>query len=371
MRRDTFGLVFSNAGEALIREMTEERCFASLPFGGRYRMIDFVLSNMVHAGISKVGIITTTNYRSLMDHLGSGKPWDMARKKGGIVIFPPYITNGIVPRYNRVTELYGILRYLSLSEEEYVFCTDCDVVCNLDLDDIARYHIEKEADITLVYRRGPLPRNQDNRMVFHCGPSGRVSEILISPQTGTEHDVCLNMAFVKKSLLISLIQDAVSRNYNSIGRDILQRGLSDLRIYGYRLEGYSAVIDGMQGYLEASMALLDRRVRKELFLPDRPIYTKVRDEMPAKYGLGSTVKNSLIADGCVIEGRVENSILFRGVRVGKGSLVRNCVVMQGSEIGENANIAYVIADKDVSVLPGRVLVGYETYPAYVSKGTAV
>lgn len=155
----------------------------------------------------------------------------MARKKDGIVIFPPYITNGITARYNRVTELYGILRYLSLSEQEYVFCTDCDVVCNFDLDDIARYHMDKEADVTLVYRRGPLPKNQENRMVFHCGPSGRVSEILISPQDGGEHEVCLNMAFVRKSLLIRLIQDALSRNYTSIGRDILQRGLSDLRIF--------------------------------------------------------------------------------------------------------------------------------------------
>lgn len=371
MRRDTFGLVFSNAGESLLREMTQERCFASLPFGGRYRMIDFMLSNMVYAGVSKVGIITANNYRSLMDHLGSGKPWDMARKKDGIVLFPPYITNGITTRYNRVTELYGILDYLSLSEQEYVFCTDCDVVCNFDLDDIARYHMEKEADVTLVYRRGPLPQNQENRMVFRCGPSGRVSDILISPHNGGEYDVCLNMAFVRKSLLIRLIQDALSRNYTSIGRDILQRGLHDLRIFGYRLPGYSAIIDGMQGYLKANMALLDRRVRKELFVPERPIYTKVRDEMPAQYGLGSTVKNCLIADGCVIDGRVENSILFRGVKVGKGAVVRNCVIMQGSDIGENANLAYVIADKDVSILPGRVLVGYETYPAYVVKGTSV
>lgn len=371
MRRDTFGLVFSNANEALIRDLTEERCFGSVPFGGRYRMIDFVLSNMVHAGMSKVGIITTTNYRSLMDHLGSGKSWDLARKKDGIIIFPPYITNGIVPRYNRVTELNAILRVLALTEQEYVFCTDCDVVCNLDIDDIAQFHFDKQADVTLVYKHGPIPLNQENRMVVQCGPNGRVREILISPHTEEERDVCLNMAFVRKSLLISLIQDAVSRNYTSIGRDIFQRELSNLRVFGYRLGGYSAVIDSMQGYLQANMALLERKVRKELFLPERPIYTKVRDEMPTRYGLGSTVKNCLIADGCIIEGRVENSVLFRGVKVGKGATVRNCVIMQGSDIGENANLAYVIADKDVSVLPGRVLVGYETYPAYISKGTAV
>ncbi len=371
MRRDIIGVIFSNAGEPMLREMTQDRCFASLPFGGRYRMIDFTLSNMVHAGVSNVGIITTTNYRSLMDHLGSGKPWDLARKKDGIVLFPPYVTDGTTAHYNRVTSLHGILRYLEQAKQEYVFCADCDVVCNFDLEDIARFHTEKNADITMVYRRGAIPNNQGDRMVFQMGTGSRIEEILLSPSLAGEQDVSINMALIRKELLIRLIRDAHSRNHTNLGRDILQRHLSEMRVFGYRLPGYSTIIDSMHSYLSANMALLDRKVRRELFLPDRPIYTKVRDEMPTRYGLGSTVKKSLIADGCLIEGQVENSILFRGVKIGKGAVVRNCVIMQGSTVGDNANLSYVVADKDVSVQSGRVLVGYETYPVYLLKGVSV
>lgn len=371
MRSDLMGIIFSNANEGLVRDLTEVRCLGSVPFGGRYRLIDFALSNMVHVGVSKVGVITKSNYRSLLDHLGSGKPWDLARKKDGISLFPPYINYGSGQRGSRVEELSSILSFLNMSKQEYVFLCDCDVVCNIDLERMMQYHLDRGADVTLAYRRGNMPRSLSGRMSFAMAPDGRIKEILISPQNGQTVDYSLNMVIVKRSFLISVVQDAASRNYTSIARDIFQRGVSGMKLYGYPVEGFAPSIDSMQSYFAANMALLDREVRRELFTPERPVYTKVRDEMPAKYGLGADVSNSLIADGCVIEGRLENCILFRGVHVAKGATLQNCIIMQGGRIGENAKLAYVTTDKDVTIAAGRTLVGFDTYPAFVSKGVTV
>ncbi len=371
MRTDLIGIIFSSIGESFVRELTEIRCMGSVPIGGRYRMIDFTLSNMVNSGISKVGITTRANYRSLMDHLGSGKPWDLSRKKGGIYFFPPYINQMGGSNSTRIMGLASLLPFLEHSTEEYVILSDCDYIANINIEKMAESHISGSADITIAYAESRLPRAGGERMVFGFDKNNRINEILIDPDTTENCNVSLNLIMMKRALLVDIVKDAMSRNYTSLNRDVFQRRLFDLKICGWKFCGYSRIVDSMKKYLSVNMELFDRDIRRDLFKPESPIYTKICDEMPAKYGVNSYVKNSLVADGCVIEGEVENCVLFRGVKISKGAKVSNCVVMQGSEIAADADVSYVIIDKDARITNGRVLAGFESYPAFISKGSEV
>lgn len=370
MRKDLLGILFPNMGDGFVREMTEIRCIGSVPFGARYRLIDFALSAMVNAGITKVGVTTRQNYRSLMDHLGSGKPWDLSRKKGGIYFFPPYTNSVGSSNSTRIGELASLLPFLEKSVEEYAVLSDCDFAGNIDLEAMAESHIKNGAQVTVAYTSGKKPRAGGERMVLKVDGGGRVTEILIDP----EEEVCdyaINVVIMNRELLIKIVKDAISRNYSSLGRDILQRNLGNLKIYGWKFDGYIRVMDSMKNYLALNLELTDREKRAALFDKSRPIFTKVADECPAKYGLDCKVKNSLIADGCIIDGEVENCVLFRGVTVEKGARLKNCVVMQGSHIGENAELSYVVTDKDVVISPTRLLAGFESYPAFIEKGSVV
>jgi len=365
------GVIFSNMHDELLRELTESRTMGSVPFGGRYRLIDFPLSNMVNGGVNKVGVITKSNYQSLMDHLGSGKSWDLARKKGGLFILPPFGDIGTGFYKSRIEALNGIHQFLSYSQEEYVVFSDCDVVANIDLGGMFRRHLELDADVTFACKRGMLPSRRDGVMVFDIDRNNRIAGMQISPDTKQPRLFGLNIYIAKKSFIINAVKDAVSRSYGSLERDVFQKRVGDSKMFAYEVGGFLSVIDGMQSFVQANMALLKRENREDLFQSARPVYTKIRDEMPVRYGLGSAVCNSLIADGCKIEGTVENSIVFRGAKIGKGAVVKNSIVMQASAVGENVSLDYVTADKNVTVSSGRTLMGFGSYPVFISKGTTV
>ena len=364
------GLLFSNVHDERIRELTERRTMASVPFGGRYRLIDFPLSNMVNCGINKVGVITKSNYQSLMDHLGSGKAWDLSRKREGLYMLPPFGTQSSISN-SRVEALSSAKRFLTSSKEDYVLLSDCDMVGNIDFKETIAAHTANEADITIVYRCGKLPEKMNNAGVYNIDPDGRVRDMLISPRVEGECNYGLNTILIKRDLLVKLVDDCVSRNLYDFQRDLLQRNIGNYRVYAYEFKGFLQVITSANTYFEANMALMLPQVRAQLFNPERPIYTKVRDDMPARYGLGSVASNSLIADGCQIEGEVENCVLFRGVKVGKGARLENCVIMQDSVIGEDCRLSYVITDKDVVIKPDRALMGFQSYPVFISKGSIV
>jgi len=365
------GVIFSNMHDELLRELTESRTMGSVPFGGRYRLIDFPLSNMVNGGVNKVGVITKSNYQSLMDHLGSGKSWDLARKKGGLFILPPFGDIGTGFYKSRIEALNGIQQFLHFSQEEYVVFSDCDVVANIDLADMFRRHLELDADITFACKRGTLPSRRDGVMVFDLGENSRIAGMRISPDTKEQRLFGLNIYIAKKSLIMEAVKDALSRSYGSLERDVFQTRVGSLKMFAYEVGGFLSVIDGMQSFVQANMALLERQNREDLFNPARPVYTKIRDEMPVRYGLDSRVVNSLIADGCKIDGTVENSIVFRGAKIAKGAVVKNSIIMQSSRVGENVSLGYVTADKNVEISPGRTLMGFESYPVFISKGTTV
>lgn len=367
---NVLGIIFSNLHEDLIRELTAVRTTASVPFGGRYRMIDFPLSNMVNSGISKVGVITKHNYQSLMDHLGSGKSWNLSRRRSGLYILPPF-SNNDSEFSSRIETLLAIESFLRRSKEEYVLLTDCHTVCNIDYQDVLSKHIKNNADITVVYKKGIAPEKLFKQAIYEVGSNGKVKTMLIDPHITSECNYGIDMTLIRKDLLMELLYECKSKNSLDFKRDIIQSNVSRFNIFGYELKGFSATITSISSYFEANMALMNSNVRKELFNIQNPIYTKVRDDMPTIYGLGSLCKNSLIANGCVIEGEVENSIIFRGVHIGKGSKISNCVIMQDTNIGENSNLSYVISDKDVVIKNERSLMGYSSYPVYISKASVV
>lgn len=364
------GIIFGNTHDDLLKELTEQRAISSLPFGGRYRLIDFNLSNLVEADVERVAVLTNNNYKSLMDHVGSGKAWDLARKHGGLFIMPPYASTGAGSNADKVSAIHGILGFLRHSHEQYVAICDGDVICNIDMKDMLAQHIEKEADITIAYCNGEAPKGENDVLGFAIDGNGKITEAAVA-QRYAKCDYSLDIVIMKKELLISLVEDAMSRNCKSYERDILLESCKTLAVYGYKVEGFSVVIDGMQNYVNANMALLDKQVRTQLFAHNHPVYTKIRNEMPAKYGLESKVSNSLIADGCIIEGEVENSILFRGVKVGKGTVVKNCILMQSTQVGDGVMLDHVCTDKNVTVCDRRTLVGTPAYTVFIRKGSEV
>ncbi len=360
------GIIYSNKYDECLSEITAPRTMGSVPFGGRYRLIDFVLSNMVNSGIEKVGVITKSNYQSLMDHLGTGKPWDLSRKTEGMFILPPFSYGGSGDYTGRLEMLRGISGFISRSTEDYILFSDCNNVMNLDVDALMDFHAENNADISIVCKTGKMPA-LENTMVLELDGASRVTRIAIDPEVSGEVTYSLNVILMKRSLLQRLLNEAISMRHESFERDLLQGSTAKLRVFGYRQSGFARTIDSLVSYFNVSMALLDPKNCSELFNPDRPVYTKVRDDMPAIYGLGSSAKNSLVANGCIIDGEVENSVLFRGVRVEKGAVVKNSILMQGSFVASGSTLNYVITDKSVAITPNKTLSGAENYPVFVGK----
>lgn len=360
------GVIFASMNEEDVPELSGHRTMASVPFGGRYRMIDFPLSNMVNAGITTVGVATKSNYQSLIDHLGSGKEWDLARKDGGIVLLPPYIDDDEAMSNTRLEALKGILGFLERRNEDFVVLSDSDGVARFDIRDIIEYHEVKQADITMVTHYEDVVKKH-YYISLDSNPEGRVTEIKINSNSEKKADIYVNLMVIRREYLISLVRNAIACGFTSFGRDILAKNHGAIRIFNYRFKGYYAGLTSMSAYFKHNMELLDGEVRKELF-GARDIYTKVKDSAPTEYGAEAIVSNSLISDGCQIEGTVKNSILFRGVKVAKGAVIENCILMQDNVIGENAKLNCIITDKNVVIRDRRTLSGCEALPYFIQKG---
>ena len=369
----TLGIVFSNMHDARLGELTDIRTMGSVPIGGRYRFVDFVLSNMVNSGINTVGVVTKNNYQSLIDHLGSGREWDLSRKNGGLNILPPYgrSSNGIYR--GRMEALANVIGYIRSIEAKYVIMSDCDVIANIDYAEVIKNHKASGKTMTLLYKmRDSSKENDEDTIIFTIDADGKITDMRKS--TGADKDVkmFMNIVVVNKDYLEELIEACSQRNLYSFRNDVLLGNMLDRDdVNTFEFKGYSAQIHSMTSYYNTNMELLNKEVRDDLFCRERPIYTKVHDEPPVLYGLGSDVKNSLIADGCVIKGKVENCIIFRGVRIEADAVVKNSILMQGTTVGEGCKLDYVITDKNVIVQDGRALAGVETYPVYIKKGSII
>ena len=372
------GLIFSNIHNAEIPELTSVRTMASLPFGCRYRLIDFPLSNMVNSGITKVGIIAHNNYQSLMDHIGTGKDWDLARRSGGIKILPPFITaydSGNNKLYrNRLEALMGVTHFISKCSEEHIVLSDCDFICNIDLDDVIEYHKKKNADMTIVTRTLKADEKVSSEGVakFTVDNDGWATSVVAERGGSQQENVSTNILVFNRLFLLNIINDAVSHGYKQFYQEMISGRLASSRIACYSYEGVYLHISSLASYFDCSMKLLEPEVRDGLFgVKDRAIFTKLRNSAPTVYAEGSKVTNSYVADGCVIEGTVENSIIFRGVHVGKGTVVKNSILLQDTFTGANVSLNCVITDKNVVIRNDRVLSGHESMPFFISKGAMV
>ncbi len=370
------GLIFSNIHDSTLHDLTRVRSTAAIPFGCRYRLIDFALSNMVNSGIYDVNIITHNNYHSLMDHIGSGKDWDLARRSGGVRFLPPFITayaNSENNLYNtRLEALMSVNYSIASFNSKYVVLSDCDVVCNIDLREVLNQHIDSGADVTFVVKKiKPNPEMAKHNAFIDSDENGNVTNFTYKPLNYTkESDVFLNICVFNRNYLQEIVEDAISHHYWSLTRDIYMK---DLRRKNYKIFRYTdhvAEICSFDDYFKVSMGLIENKsFFNQLFNnQDRPVYTKVRNSAPTYYSKNSYVKDSLIADGCVIEGSVENSILFRGVKVGKDTVVMNSILFQDTFTGENVTLQYVVSDKDVVIRDGVSISGHTTMPVYIEKG---
>ncbi|MBO5204276.1 MAG: glucose-1-phosphate adenylyltransferase subunit GlgD [Clostridia bacterium] len=372
------GLIFSNIHDSAVPEFTTVRTMASVPFGCRYRLIDFPLSNMVNSGITKIGIITHNNYQSLMDHIGTGKDWDLARRSGGIKVLPPFITayegaTGSKLYTTRLEALMGVMNFISRCNEDYLVLSDCDGICNIDLSEVIDFHIEKNADLTVVTRRLSADEADiKDATAISAEEDGAVKDASAYLRGVSGNEVSTNIVVVSRMFLLGALRDAAAHGYKHFYKDIVARRIGRARIYRYMYEKTFVHINSLEGYFASSMKLLDPTVRNGLFnVENMPIYTKLRNSAPTRYTSSAKVTNSYVADGCVIEGTVENCILFRGVRIGKGTVVKNCVLLQDTFTGNNVSLNCVITDKNAVICDGRMLSGHSSMPFFIPKGAMV
>ncbi len=371
---NVIGIIFPNSYDALVPELVSVRLMASIPFASRYRIIDFVLSSMTHSGIDNISVVVNKNYHSLMDHLGSGREWDLVRKNGGLHIFPPFAEKEVSgPYVGRAGALANLLDFLKSQKEEYVVMSDTNVVVNFDFNAMLQEHMDSGADITIAYNEQELPKElldyQTSDRIFYYTfdvEQGRIRKVSINPKTEGVQNTSMNIFVIGRELLIELVSTAYMQGKSFFMRDVIMPQLNKLNVQAFKYTGYVARISGMKSYFEENMKLLDDYNLDGLFSP-APIYTKIRGDNPTHYKDGAKVQNVMMADGCVIEGEVENSVIFRGVKVGKGAKIKNCILMQDTVVEAGANVEYLITDKNVTITAGKEMKGTDTFPVYIEK----
>lgn len=353
--------------ENRIEQLTRDRNISSIPFGGRYRLIDFMLSSLVNANITDIGIISRQKYNSLVDHLGSGKDWDLDRKNGGLKILTPFAKNEYeVLNKNKFEALSSIEGHIESIDKEYCVLADSNMVMNIDIKGMIENHISTKADISVLYRIG-TPTAFEAEVTVE---NGRITD-------GTYHtkdykkskkNILMRVFILKKTLIQSLIAKGISYGWDDLTKDYILRHLDTFNIQGYKHKGRGKAIFTLEEYFAVSKELFEKEMRDELFRSDTRILTKIKDSVPAKYGNECIVENSIIADGCIIEGEVYNSILFRNVKVEKGVVIRDSIVMQNTTIMQNSALTNVITDKNVIISRDQQLRGSKNLPFVIEKG---
>ena len=365
------GIIYAYHGYGELYELGAERTGASMPVFGRYRLIDFSLSAMMNAGIHNVGVIMQKGYQSLLDHIGSGRTWDMAMHAGGLRALPPYGLPDAKGLYEgNIEALSSVRAHLAGLKEDYVILTRGDLCANLDLEALVKQHLESGADVTAVCTKQLLP------YVHHCftlGHDGFANQLLCMQAPGTDTGVAaLEVYMMRKDLLLELVDWCTERRRIHFNRDaLLQVFQTGGKVGIYLHEGYARHIESVADYYEVNMELLDQEKRRQLFPPERRVYTPAYIDVSTYYGDGASVKNSIVADGCVIEGTVENCILFGGVHVGANCVLKNSIILNDTDVGEGSELTCVIADKNITVSPHTSLKGSARVPLVIPKGKTV
>ena len=364
--KNLHGIIFSYESPNALGELVAHRTAASIPFGGRFRVVDFMLSNMVNAGITDVGVVMHGPYQSLLDHLGTGKEWDLSRRHGGLKLLPLAANAEVrdTEFHGRIAALNAVKGYLKEIKQEYIFMADGDVVINLPIQDVLQQHIATGADVTVVCTADL--RDAEDSSCFTVDETGRITATAHAMPTPAGYR-SLEIFLLSKEKLLSLVEECIAHNETSWHKAILQGRVDSLRLQAYVWDGYAAQIRTMQQYYKRSMELLQSGIRRSLFRADRPVRAKDSSNLASYVDENCRCVNSLVADGCIIEGNVENSILFPGVVVGKGAEVKNCILFKNTVVGHGATLHCAILDKRSEIQPGRTLMGHETYPLVIGK----
>ena len=363
------GIIFANDGT--LGALTEKRTMASLPFGGRYRQVDFALSNLCAAGVHHVGIITRHSYQSLMNHIGSGEEWGMELEEGGLEFLTPYAMSRTDNYRGKLESLYSAMNFLEYGQEdEYVFMIDSAVLSNIDLKEVLKSHVESGKDVTVVTKDGIANGVKQLDLALKLDENGEIADMAVDYVAPPEYVASMDIFVLSKKWLAKQVKEHIAHNLYHMDRDLVlgqwQKGAISVNVYQFK--GEALFNESIEEYMENSLALICKDVRHDLFHYNHPVYTKVRDRVPTYYGDNCAIRDCIVADGCVLEGEVSNSILHRQVTVGEGAHVEDSLIMNDTTIGENCYLKHVILDKDVVVRPGTQLIGTATNPIIIKRG---
>ena len=366
------GIIFANDGT--IGSLTEKRTMASLPFGGRYRQVDFALSNLSAAGVRHVGIITRHSYQSLMHHVGSGEEWGMELEEGGLEFLTPYAMSRTDNYRGKLESLHSAMSFLEYGEEdEHVFMIDSAILSNIDLNDVLASHIASGCEVTVVTKDGIANGTKQLDLALKLGADGKILDMAVDYVAPADYVASMDIFVLSKKWLARQVKEHIAHNLYHMDRDLVlgqwQRG--DINVNVYQFKGEAMFNESVEEYFRNSLALTDKKIRHDLFHYNHPVYTKVRDRVPTYYGEECEIENCIVADGCMLEGEAEDSILFRQVTICKGAELENCIIMNDSVVGEGAELKNVILDKNVVVRPGAKLCGTSTNPIIVRRGEIV
>lgn len=369
---NVMGLIFANDGS--LSALTEKRTMASLPFGGRYRQVDFALSNLACAGVRHVGIITRHNYQSLINHIGSGEEWGLDLEEGGLEFLTPYAMSTTNNYRGKLESLHSAMAFLQYGpEDEYVVMIDSAILSNIDMNKVLTSHIESGRDITIVTKAGIANGNKQLDLALKLDASGEICDIAVDYVAPADYLASMDMFVLSKKWLIQQVREHIARNLYHMDRDLVlglwQEGALTINVY--KFDGIALYNETVQEYFCNSLLLTNRQVRQDLFSGNHPVYTKVRDRVPSYYGDGCCINNCIVADGCVLDGHAENALLFRQVTLRSGAKVTNSVIMNDTIVGENCELNCVILDKDVIVRPGSRLIGTPANPVIIKRGEIV
>ena len=366
------GIIFANDGS--LDGLTEHRTTASVPFGGRYRQVDFALSNLTAAGVRHIGIISRHHYQSLINHIGAGEEWGLELEEGGLEFLTPYAMSATDSYRGKLESLYSAMNFLTYGDEdEYVIMTGSTILCNIDMKDVLASHIASGRNITVVTKAGIANGQKPLDLALKLDKKGQVADIAVDYAAPEGYLASMDIFVLSKKWLAEQVREHIARNLFHMDRDLVL-GLwqkNQVSINVYQFPGIVLFNESIEEYFQNSLALVKKDVRHDLFGYNHPVFTRVRDRVPTYYGEKCEIEDCVVADGCILEGEVENSILFRNVTVCEGAEVENCVIMNDTIIGESAELKYVILDKDVTVRPGAKLFGTPSNPIIVKRGEIV
>ena len=369
---NVMGIIFAN--DASIGSLTAKRTMASLPFGGRYRQVDFALSNLACAGVRHVGVVTRYNYQSLMNHIGSGEEWGLELEEGGLEYLTPYATSTTDNYRGKLESLYSAMTFLNYGpEDEYVIMIDSAILSNIDLDKVLDSHVASGKDITVVTKAGIANGTKQLDLALKLDSDGAIVDMAVDYVAPADYVASMDIFVLSKKWLIKQVKEHIAHALYHMDRDLVlglwQRGEATVNVFAF--DGVALYNESLEEYFHNSLALIKKEVRHDLFNGNHPIYTKVRDRVPSYYGEDCDIEDCIVADGCILEGEAENCVLFRQVTICEDAEVEDCVIMNDTVVGEGAELKYVILDKDVVVRPGAKLIGTPNAPIVIKRGEIV